>query len=148
MAQALPAVICQALDAFRAALDGLGVKHSIQPAGSYTTLTKSRDVLLRELRRAQDACGRGAHDIRHDLLLKKHRAAPLAPLVVVTAEYRPPPTIEQTIARAHAHENVRAMGEWITSAVLSHEDLADVAMGERFAEEALRMSVVAGSRDG
>jgi hypothetical protein len=133
----LPAVVCEALEAFRAALDCLEVEHSIQPPGSYTILAKSRDVLLRELRRAQDACSGGAGLIRTELLFKKNYDAPL---VLVTAEYRPPPTTEEMIERAHAYEHVRTMGDWITSAVAGLQEPADFAMVERFAEEALKMS--------
>ena len=132
----LPPVVYQALEAFLAALDGLEVKHSIQRPESYTMLAKSRDALLRELRRAQDGCSGGAGRIRQELLFKKNHPAPL---VVVTAEYRPPPTTEEMIARAHAHEHVHLVGDWITSAVAAFQESADFVMAERFAEEALRM---------
>lgn len=133
----LPPVVCQALEAFRAALDGLGVEHNIQTPGTYTMLAKSRDVLLRELRRAREACSGGVDRIRAELLFRKNHSAPL---VLVTAEYKPPPTTEEMIERAHAHEQVRAMGEWIASAVASFQEPADFAMAERFAAEALKMS--------
>jgi hypothetical protein len=136
-ARPLPTVICQALEAFRAALDGLRVKHDIQPPESYTTLVKSREVLLRELRRAQDACSGSASHIRMELLFKKNHPEPL---VLVTAEYQAPPTTDEKIERAHALEHVHAMGDWVTSALGGFEEPADLAMGERFAEEALRMS--------
>src|SRR4051794_24046096 len=100
MARPLPTVVCQALEAFRAALDGLGVKHEVQLPESYTILAKSRDVLLRHLRRAQEACAGHVSGIRHELLFKRNHPVPL---VVVTAEYRPPPTTDEMIERAHAY---------------------------------------------
>jgi hypothetical protein len=40
--EALPPVVCQALEALRAALDGLGIKYDIQAPETYTMLAKSR----------------------------------------------------------------------------------------------------------
>lgn len=133
----LPAVVCQAIDAFRAALDGLGVKHAIQPSGSYTVLAKSRGPLLRELRRAQGACSGSASLIRTDLRFRKNDPTPL---VLVTPGYTPPLTTDEMIGRAHAFEHLHAMADWVTSAVAGLEEPADPAMAERFAEEAVRMS--------
>jgi hypothetical protein len=114
----------------------LGVKHALQPPTSYSALAKSRDVLLRDLRRAQVSCTGNASLIKQELLFRKNHEAPLA---LVTASYRPPPTTDEMIQRAHAFEHLRSTGDWIATAVAALQEPADFAMAERFAEEALTM---------
>ena len=43
------------------------------------------------------------------------------------------------IERAHAYEHLRTVGDWLGTAVAALQEPADLAMAERFAEEASRM---------
>jgi hypothetical protein len=100
---------------------------------------KSRDVLVRELRRAQERCSDEVSSIRSDLLARR------SPGISRTAkgmdlDHNVLPNVESMIGRAHDHERVCAIGEWVLASLCGLEDTQDLAMGERFAEEALRMA--------